>query len=105
LIDAEAARFRGTVEIAAVTGVRAETLCRWFRRFLGCTPGDYLRGRRMRLAAERLREPGARVKGVALELGFADAFHFSRVFRKEMGVSPREWRAAQSERESGAPGG
>ncbi len=93
LIDAEAARFRGTVEIAAAAGVRSETLCRWFKRFLGCTPGDYLRARRVRLAAERLREPGARVKEVAAALGFADAFHFSRVFRTEMGVSPREWRA------------
>ena len=51
-----------------------------------------MRRRRMRLAAERLRLPGARVKQVAAELGFADAFHFSRVFKAELGVSPRACR-------------
>jgi AraC-like DNA-binding protein len=49
----------------------------------------------MRLAAERLAAPGARVKEVAAELGFADAFHFSRLFKAELGMSPRAWRAAR----------
>lgn len=98
LVDAEAARLKGTAEIAAAAGLRSETVCRLFKRFLDTTPGDYLRARRVRLAAGRLREPGARVKEVAAALGFADAFHFSRVFRAEMGVSPRAWRAAANDR-------
>jgi AraC-like DNA-binding protein len=97
LIDAEAARLKSTAEIAAAAGLRSETVCRLFKRFLDTTPGDYLRGRRVRLAAVRLREPGARVKEVAAALGFADAFHFSRVFRAETGMSPRAWRAGKGE--------
>ena len=97
LVDAEAARLKSTAEIAAAAGLRSETVCRLFKRFLGSTPGDYLRGRRVRLAAERLREPGARVKEVAAALGFADAFHFSRVFRAETGMTPRAWRASGRE--------
>lgn len=95
LVDAEAARLRSTAEIAAAAGLRSETVCRLFKRFLETTPGDYLRGRRVRIAAERLREPGARVKEVAAALGFADAFHFSRVFRAEVGMTPRAWRAGK----------
>jgi len=96
LVDAEAARLRSTADISAATGLRSETVCRLFKRFLDTTPGDYLRARRVRIAADRLREPGARVKEVAAALGFADAFHFSRVFREEMGVTPRAWRAGAS---------
>ena len=92
LADTEAARLRGAAELAAAAGLRTETLCRLFRRFLDTTPGAYLRARRMRLAAERLREPGARVKEVAAALGFADAFHFSRVFKAETGMTPKAWR-------------
>ena len=93
LVDTEAARLRGASDLAAAAGLRTETVCRLFRRFLDTTPGAYLRARRMRLAAERLRAPGARVKEVAAELGFADAFHFSRVFKAETGLAPRAWRA------------
>jgi AraC-like DNA-binding protein len=103
LADAEAARLRGANELAAAVGQRVETLCRSFRRHLDTTPGAYLRKRRARLAAERLREPDARVKEVAAELGFADAFHFSRVFKAEFGCSPSAWRAqAQAETQSEA---
>ena len=93
LVDAQPARLRGAAELAAAAGLRTETVCRLFRRYLDTTPGAYLRTRRMRLAAERLRLPGARVKEIAAELGFADAFHFSRVFKAELGVAPRTWRA------------
>lgn len=92
LADGDAARLRGAAELARAAGLRVETLCRLFRRYADTTPGAYLRRRRMRLAAERLRLPGVRVKQVAAELGFADAFHFSRVFKTELGVSPRVWR-------------
>ena len=93
LADGEAVRLRGAAELAGAAGLRVETLCRLFRRYGDTTPGAYLRRRRMRLAAERLRLPEARVKQVAAELGFADAFHFSRVFKAELGVTPRAWRA------------
>ncbi len=105
LVDAEAARLKSTAEIAAAAGLRSETVCRLFKRFLDTTPGDYLRGRRVRLAAERLREPGARVKEVAAALGFADAFHFSRVFRAETGQSPRAWRAGGGGERGGVAAG
>jgi AraC-like DNA-binding protein len=32
------------------------------------------------------------VKKVAAELGYADAFHFSRTFKKVLGLSPEAFR-------------
>ena len=37
-------------------------------------------------AAGRLQQPGTLVKQAADETGFADPFHFSRVFRNVLGV-------------------
>ncbi len=90
-IAASAGRLRTTAELAASAGLRAETVCRLFQRFSDRPPGDHLRAARVRAARELLARPGARAKEVAAELGFADAFHFSRVFKSETGLSPRAW--------------
>jgi AraC-like DNA-binding protein len=42
----------------------------------------------MHHAAERLQQPGTLVKMVAVETGFLDPFHFSRVFASVFGISP-----------------
>ena len=34
-------------------------------------------------------------EAVAISAGFEDPFYFSRVFRREMGVSPTEYRAGR----------
>lgn len=91
IADEQIERIRNVADLAAVAGLRTETICRLFRRYLETTPGDYLRAGRIRLAAERLTVPGVRIKEVAAKLGFSDAFHFSRIFKRETGVSPRAW--------------
>jgi AraC-like DNA-binding protein len=56
----------------------------------------WLQAARLRQAQQRLADPvSARVSigEIALSLGFKEAAHFSRVFRQEFGLSPREWRA------------
>jgi AraC-like DNA-binding protein len=63
-------------------------LCRLFRRFGHESPCRHLARLRMNQAAELLREPGTMVRTVAAELGFSDAFHFSRNFKRVFGVAP-----------------
>jgi AraC-like DNA-binding protein len=46
----------------------------------------------MRAAAEWLQQPGSLVKQVAERTGFSDPFHFSRVFKKVLGLSPESFR-------------
>jgi AraC-like DNA-binding protein len=42
----------------------------------------------MNYAAARLQQSGSLVKQIAELVGFADPFHFSRVFKNVLGVSP-----------------
>ncbi len=90
LIDAQAERFATLEEIAKAAGVEASSVCRWFRRYQGTSPYQYLLRRKMNLAAEHLVEHGGLVKEVAQRVGFADPYHFSRAFKSVHGVAPRD---------------
>jgi AraC-like DNA-binding protein len=94
-IDSEAENLRTLGEIARAVGAEASTLCRWFRRFEGLSPYQYLLRRRMNLAAAKLVEQGGLIKEVALEFGFSDPFHFSRQFRAVHGIAPSALRRHQ----------
>jgi AraC-like DNA-binding protein len=87
-IDSRAENLRTLDEIARAVGAEASTICRWFRRYQGTSPYQYLLRRRMNLAAEKLVEHGGLVKQIALRLGFADPFHFSHQFKAIHGIPP-----------------
>lgn len=67
-------------------------LCRLFRRYDRESPYQYLLRLKMNYAAERLQQSGVLVKHVAEETGFSDPFHFSRVFRKTLGLAPKDFK-------------
>jgi AraC-like DNA-binding protein len=90
LIDAQAERLATLEEIAKTAGVEASSVCRWFRRYQGTSPYQYLMRRKMNLAAEHLVENGGLVKEAAQRVGFADPYHFSRAFKSVHGVAPRD---------------
>lgn len=92
LIDANADRFLSLQDIAEAAGCDVSTVCRLFRRFQGTSPYQYLLRRKMNFAAEFLMESGGLVKEAAQRVGFADPYHFSRVFRAVHGVAPRALR-------------
>lgn len=85
-------RLRTLEEVAAECHVNKAYLCRLFRRYDNESPYQYLLRLKMNHAAEQLQQPGSLVKRVAEECGFADAFHFSRVFRKTLGLAPKDFR-------------
>jgi AraC family transcriptional regulator len=90
LIDANAERLLSLEELAEAAALDVSTVCRLFRRFQGGSPYQYLLRRKMNLAAEFLMELGGLVKEAAQRVGFADAYHFSRVFKAVHGVAPRD---------------
>lgn len=63
---------------------------REFRRSLGSTPVKYQEFKRMETGMQFL-ETGCSVAETAHRLGFADAYYFSRLFKRHIGISPRGW--------------
>ncbi|ANS70262.1 AraC family transcription regulator [Streptomyces lincolnensis] len=82
--------------LAAKTGVSRTNLARRFTTLVGLPPMTYLRERRLALAADLLREPGATPAAVASRVGFANAFALSTAFKKQHGVSPSDYRTRES---------
>lgn len=65
---------------------------RVFRQVTGLTPHDYLVRTRIRDAASHLADGADRIVDVAFASGFGDVSNFCRAFRREMGMSPRDYR-------------
>jgi len=63
-----------------------------FETALGKAPGQYVQEVRLRAAQQLLIATDLGVEEVGLRVGFADAFHFSRLFRKRCGLSPTHYR-------------
>ena len=66
------------------------TLMTSFRRYTGMTIGEYLTRYRLRNAISLLRE-GVTEQAVAEQCGFGSAGYLIRVFRRQFGVTPREY--------------
>lgn len=67
-------------------------LIRCFRKELNCTPHDYLLDFRLREAKQRLTGSADSVESIAEQCGFNSVSHFSRAFRKRVGMTPSEFR-------------
>src|SRR6202030_1965418 len=63
-----------------------------FRTVLGQTPLEYLTQWRMYRAGAMIRSNHTSFSEVASAIGYASESSFSRVFKREMGVAPREYR-------------
>jgi AraC-like DNA-binding protein len=59
---------------------------------LGTTPIKYLQRYRLNQACHLLLDSDKTITEIALKVGFTDAGYFSRLFHREMGVSPDKYR-------------
>jgi AraC-like DNA-binding protein len=78
-------------ELADAVGANRFVLLRQFRRSVGLPPHAYV----LRLRVERARSlltQGAEIAKVALLLGFSDQSHFSRLFKRVVGIAPGDYR-------------
>ena len=89
LIDGRFLEFQTLEEMARAAGVDKFYLCRLFRAHGFPSPFNYMIRKKMMYAAQLLMTEGNLVQNVAQQVGFSDPYHFSRVFKREIGQSPR----------------
>jgi len=84
-----------TVEtLAREAGLSRTGFAIQFAAKLGLTPMQYLTGWRMQIACRELTGPRTSIAEIAARVGYASESAFSRVFKKEIGVTPAAYRAS-----------
>lgn len=79
-------------EVAEKTYVSQWHLSKLLNRHTGQSFSDILNHVRMEKAKELLKDPALRIGTVSEQVGFLDMAHFSRVFKKQEGVTANEYR-------------
>jgi signal transduction histidine kinase/DNA-binding LacI/PurR family transcriptional regulator/AraC-like DNA-binding protein len=83
-------------DIAEHISLSTRHLDRCFCEQLGITPITYLNRFRIRQAKRLLRNSTLNMSEIAASVGFSDSAYFSRVFRRETGMSPTDYRRSQA---------
>jgi AraC-like DNA-binding protein len=94
-LHAHAAEPASLAETARAACLSPHHFLRAFHRAFGVTPHRYLQRLRLERARALLARRDASVTEVCLAVGFASLGSFSALFRREVGVSPRAWRAGR----------
>jgi AraC-like DNA-binding protein len=82
--------------LAHQVGVSRTRFAERFRHFLGEPPMAYLARWRLKLAAEMLMSSDANVSEIAAEVGYASEAAFNRVFKRELGCPPAQFRRSRT---------
>lgn len=79
--------------LAATVGLSSYHFSRMFKETTGFSPSSYFIRLKVAKARHLLRETNRSIVSIALQLGYSSPSHFAQVFRREVGVSPRNYRA------------
>lgn len=79
-------------ELAARFHLERSHFTRLFAQQFGQAPARYLRRLRVECSCQLLAQTEDTLTAIADRLGFSDAFHFSKAFKRLMGMSPRDFR-------------
>lgn len=72
----------------------SSSLLRAFRKYTGNTPLQFLIDIRLNHAMNLLKTTDCTIGEISVMIGYDNPLYFSRLFSKHVGVSPREYRAA-----------
>ena len=79
-------------DLANLTGLSPCHFSRAFKQSVGMPPHRYLISRRVQEAAKLIESTDRPMFEIALDVGFSDQSHFTRVFSSQVGESPSQFR-------------
>jgi AraC-like DNA-binding protein len=78
--------------LGQAAGVSRMYFAAQFRAATGLRPHDYLIRRRVALARDMLSKTDTPIVNIASSVGFQTQSHFTTVFKRNVGFSPKRWR-------------
>jgi LacI family transcriptional regulator len=85
----------GVDDVARAASTSRRTLEYRFREHLGRAVAEEIRRLRIERAKRQLASTDQRIKSVARDAGFVDTKRMNQVFRRELDMTPSEWRRQQ----------
>jgi AraC family transcriptional regulator len=79
-------------ELAEITGLSQSYFSHAFKASTGLPPHQWQMRARMQRVTQLLADGSQSLTEIAAETGFADPAHFTRMFRRQFGISPSQWR-------------
>lgn len=79
-------------DIASAASISTRECDRCFARYIRMSPMEYLNFYRVRKASEMLVHTQNSILDISQECGFHSSSYFSKLFRREFGCNPREFR-------------
>lgn len=84
--------------VAAKCHVSPSYLSSLFKKSTGQTLTDYIASRRIDMAKSMLERTDRSVTEIASKVGFTDINYFTRIFKKQTGITPTGWRDSKRTR-------
>ena len=85
-------------ELACYVGLSRRQVERLFQRHVKCSPSRYYLNLRLKRAQQLLRQTSLSIIDIATACGFVSTPHFSKCYRENFGVPPRDDRCGRSAR-------
>lgn len=96
---------RSLTQLAESVAINPAYVSRTFARYFDdLTFGEYIRKLRIEKALYLLETSTYTLTEIAYLTGFSDQSHFSRIFKKQLGKNPSEYRKSERKRKAGTKG-
>lgn len=95
LMVADLARTVKLPDLATACGLSISQFSLAFRQSVGCPPHRWLLMQRVERAMHLMATSDKSLSEIAVEVGFADQSHLTRVFSRRVETSPGAWRRCQ----------